>query len=144
MAVQERDDLLVDLSDQDLLDDVHRGRVGDAHAAHEARGDALRLERRVDLRAAAVHDHRAHAVVLEERDVLREGVLQLLVLHRVAAVLDDHHLAREALNVGQRLEEDVGLLDRAHAGVMPGDDGRDNPRITIGETRVRRAAPSAA
>src|SRR5947207_13782238 len=55
----------------------------------------------------------------------------------MAAVLDDQQLAREAADVGQRLEEDVGLLDRAHGGVMPCDGQGYNPR---GGAVARRAS----
>ena len=40
VAVEQRHDLPLMLPGQHLLDDLHRGRVGDAHAAHEARLDA--------------------------------------------------------------------------------------------------------
>ena len=83
---------------------------------------------RVDLRAAAVDDHRVHADVLEQRHVLRERVLQLVALHGVTAVLDDEHLAGEAPDVRQRLEQQLGLLDRIHEAVMPGGARGYNPR----------------
>jgi hypothetical protein len=68
-----------------------------------------RVRALVDLRAAAVHDHRVHADQLQQHHVVREALLQLLVGHRVAAVLDDDRLAVEAADVGQRLGQDVGL-----------------------------------
>jgi hypothetical protein len=61
------------------------------------------LEHAVDLRAAAVDDHRVHPDVLEQHDVLGERLLELVVRHRVAAVLDDDRLAEEAAQVGQGL-----------------------------------------
>ena len=39
-------------------------------------------------------------------------LLELVVDHRVAAVLDDDRLAEEAPDVGQGLEQDLGLLDQ--------------------------------
>src|SRR5262249_25465078 len=66
-------------------------------------------------------------------DILREGVLQLVVLHRMAAVLDDDQLAGKTADVGQRLEEDVGFLDRGHRGLMPRRPRRHNlPRVAAG------------
>ena len=67
------------------------------------------LEQVVDLRAAAVDDHRIHADQLEQHHVAREAFLQLRIGHGVAAVLDDDGLVEEALDVGQRLGEDPGL-----------------------------------
>ena len=58
-----------------------------------------------DVRAAAVDDDRVHPHVLEEDDVRRESVHQLLVGHRGAAVLDDDGAPVELPDVGQRLEE---------------------------------------
>ena len=66
----------------------------------------------LDLRPAAVHDHRVHADQLQQHHVAREALLQLLVGHGVAAVLDDDGLAVEALDVRQRLGEDARLLGR--------------------------------
>ena len=108
-------DLLVDLADEHLLDDVHRRRIGDAHAAHELRRDAgLLARRRRSTGPPPCTITGLHADVLEERDVLRERVLELVVLHRVPAVLDDEHLAGEALDERQRLDQHVGLLDGCH------------------------------
>ena len=97
---------------QHHLDDVHRLLVGDAHAADELRLDAELLQQAADLRAAAVDDDRVDADELQQHDVLGEALLELLVGHRVAAVLDDHRLAGEAADVRQRVEQDVGLGDQ--------------------------------
>ena len=48
---------------------------------------------------------RVHANELHQHDVAGEGTLELCVLHRVAAVLDDDGGAVEALDVGQCLGE---------------------------------------
>jgi hypothetical protein len=53
-------------------------------------------EHLLDLRAAAVHDHRIHADQLEQHHVAREARLQRVVGHGVAAVLHDDRLAVEA------------------------------------------------
>jgi hypothetical protein len=63
-----------------------------------------------DRLAAAVHDNRPHADAGHERDVGQHPLRARLLLHRAAADLDDNHLAPEPLDIGQRLDEDVGLL----------------------------------
>ncbi len=110
--LDELDDLAIDLAAEHHLDDFHRLVVGDAQAVDEGRLLADARERRLDLRTAAVDDHRPHADVLEQHDVDREGGLEGIVLHRVAAVLDDDGLAQEAPHVGQRLDQDPGLVDQ--------------------------------
>ena len=73
--------------------------------------DAQALAHRGDLGAAAVHEHRLHADVAEQHDVEQRLVARLL--DGVAADLDDHDLAVESLDVGQRLDQDLrALLDR--------------------------------
>ena len=109
------DDLLVHLPAEHHLDDVHRLGVGHPHALDELALLADAFQHVVDLRAAAMHDDRIHPDQLEQHDVAREALLELLVGHGVAAVLDDDRLAVEALDVGQRLGEDARFdvrLDR--------------------------------
>jgi hypothetical protein len=69
----------------------------------------MRCTKIVDLRAAAVHDHGIHPDQLEQHDVARERLFQLLVGHGVAAVLDDDRPAVETLDVRQRVGQDAGL-----------------------------------
>src|SRR5439155_27276662 len=71
----------------------------------------------VDLRAAAVHDHRIHADELQQHHVVGEAALEPLVGHCVAAVLDHDGLAVKTLDVGQRFGEDIGLVGRSLGGV---------------------------
>jgi hypothetical protein len=54
-----------------------------------------------------VDDDRVDADVLQEDDVAGELLAQCGLLHRRAAVLDDHRLAVELADVGQRLQERV-------------------------------------
>jgi hypothetical protein len=68
------------------------------------------VQRSFDLRAAAVHHHRVHAHQLEQHHVFGKVGLQGRVGHGVAAVLDDHGLAVELADVGQRLGQDLGLV----------------------------------
>ena len=110
VLVDQPDDVALHLPDQHHPDDVHRLGRGDPQAAAELGVDAEPVEVRGDLRAAAVHDHRAEPDVPEEHHVLGEGAAQVLVDHRVAAVLDHDDLAVEALQPGQRLDQGGGLL----------------------------------
>ena len=87
--------------------------------------DAVPLERRGDLRAAAVDDDRAKTGVTQEDDVLGERTLKRDVGHRVAAELDDDGPAVEALQPWQRLDEGGRLLQRGRAaGLRRGGRGR--------------------
>ena len=61
---------------------------------------------RVDLRAAAVDEHAAHADAAQQKHVLRERKVGLAVDRR-AAELHDDRLAGELADVGQRLDEDA-------------------------------------
>jgi hypothetical protein len=66
-----------------------------------------------------VDDHRAQAGIAQEGDVLREGGLEGVVDHRVAAVLHDDEGTAEAFEPGQRLDERarLGLGDTQGGGV---------------------------
>jgi hypothetical protein len=68
-----------------------------------------------------VHHHRVHAHQLEQHHVVRKALLQLLVDHRVAAVLDHDGLAVEAADVRQRLGQDVGLQFRRQRRAIHGN-----------------------
>ena len=67
-----------------------------------------------DLRAAAVHDHRAQPGVPQEHHVLREREAQRLVGHGVPAELDHDGLTVELLKPGQRLDQGRRLGQRAY------------------------------
>ena len=95
---------------QHHLHHVHGGAVGDAHAVDEFRGDSELFQQLADLRAAAVHHDRVHAHQLHQHHVAGKALVQRRVDHGVAAKLDDHGLAGEALDIGQRLGEDLGDL----------------------------------
>ena len=110
--VHHRDDLAVDLADERHAHDVDRLGVGDAPAVDELGLLAEAAHEIGDLRAAAVHDDRVHADEPHQHDVGREQLRELVVLHRVAAVLDHDGLARELADVRQRVGEDVRLLAR--------------------------------
>ena len=129
VLVDQADDFLVELA-QHHFDDVHHALVGDAHALAELALDAHLLQEVADLRAAAVHDDGIHADELQHHDVARESRLEVRLDHRVAAVLDDDRLVVEALDVRQRLGENL----RLHGGI-DGVDGHD------GKTGGRKREP---
>jgi hypothetical protein len=126
--VDQADDVLLHLAGQHPLDHFHRFLVSDAHALNEMPFFAQAVERRFNLRAAAVHHDRVHAHQLEQHDVFGKVGLQGRVRHGIAAVFDDHRLAVELADVGQRLGQDFGLVARAdvrqvgisHGGVAHG------------------------
>ena len=112
LGVDRHHDLFVDRSGEHHLDHFDGALVGDAQAAAELRLDAELLEHLADLRAAAMHHHRPHARGLEERDVAGEGLGELGVAHRVAAILHHDDLAVVAQHVGQRRRDQPRAGDR--------------------------------
>ena len=115
--VDERHHFLVDLAAEHHLDHIHRLGVRHPHALDEFTFLAHARQLLVDLRSAAVHDHRVHADELQQHHVVGEAALERLLDHCVAAVLDDDGLAVEALDVRQRFGEDIGLVGRSLGGV---------------------------
>ena len=112
MLVEVADDLLVDLAGQHHLHHRHGRFVGYPHAADELGDDAVALEGFVDLRAAAMdHDH-VDAEGAEQDDVKGEGLLQRLIGHGMAAVLDDDGLAGKTPDVRERLHQRICLVDK--------------------------------
>ena len=109
VLVDARDDVAVDVASEHHPRDVRGLLARDALARAELALDAQAVEHGGDLGAAAVDDDGADAGEPQERDVIREGLLELRAHHRVAAVLDDDGRAREGLDPGQRLREDVRL-----------------------------------
>ncbi len=105
VAVEPLHDVGVELAEQDHLRHLDRLRVGDAQALVEAHLHAEPVHVLADLGAAAVDDDRVQPDVLEQDDVGGEGLAQLLLAHRRAAVLDHHGAAVELADVGQRLEQ---------------------------------------
>ena len=108
--VDPADQLGVDLTDENHLDHAHDvlGRV--AQAVDELHGNVELLEHLVDAGAAAVAEHGLEAEELEHHDVVEHGVLELVVDHGVAAVLDDDDLALIFFKVGHGLHQGLYLL----------------------------------
>ena len=116
VAVEAQHDVLVQLADQDHLRDLDRLRVGHPQAVDELHLEAEPLHVLGDLGPAAVDDHRVHADVLEQHDVGRERLAQVLLRHRGAAVLDHDRAAEELADVGKRLQQRRDLRMRTHVG----------------------------
>jgi hypothetical protein len=116
VRVDQPDQLARDLARQHHPDDVHRLWRRDPQPAAELARDAQPVEHRVDLRTAPVHHDGTQAHLPQEDHVLRERAFEVLVDHRVPAVLHDDERAGEALQPGQGLDEDLGLLVGAQVG----------------------------
>ena len=119
--IDQAHDLLVDPAGQDHLHDLHGLLVGDPLAAYELPVLAQPLQHLLDGRTTAMHNHRVDTDQLEEDAVGDHSLLQFLTDHRPAAVLDDHGLAGELANVGQRLHQDGGFFQRRqdHLRLLP-------------------------
>ena len=84
--------------------------VGDAQPVDEGGLDGQALQHGVDLRPAAMHHHRVHADLLQQRDVAAEHVRQVFLAHGVAAVFHHDGGAGVAAQERQRMGQDLGLL----------------------------------
>src|SRR4051794_29671979 len=118
VAVEPQDDVLVDLADEDHLGHLDGRLVGDAQAADELNGQVEALHVGGDVGPAAVDDDRVHPDVLQEHHVARELLAQRRVLHRRAAVLDDHGATVELADVGQRLEEGLDISHVVYSALI--------------------------
>lgn len=107
LAVNESDDIFVDETAEDHLDDVHGFAVGDAHALEEFAFFAESFQKLADLGAAAVDDHGVHADSFHENDVAGEAVFEIVVDHGVAAVFNDEGFADKVVEIGESFDEDV-------------------------------------
>ena len=105
VTVESADDVGVHLAEQDHFRDLDRLRVGDPHALDEANLHSQALHVAGDVGAAAVDDHRVEAHILEQHDVRREALAELLLAHGRTAVLDHHGPPVEVADVRQRLQQ---------------------------------------
>lgn len=115
---EQGDEVLVDLAAQHHLNNVHRFAVGVAQTVDELALLADFFQHIVDLRTAAVDDNDLDADQIEQNEVVNDRVLQLVVDHRVAAVLDDNRLTVVFLNVRKRLNQNVGFQLRIHIRLL--------------------------
>ncbi|SKW02124.1 Uncharacterised protein [Mycobacteroides abscessus subsp. massiliense] len=114
MTVDQPDKLTANLTEEHHSRDVQHFRCGDPEATLELSGNTKLFQHRGDLRAAAVHDDRVDAAVAQEHHVFGEGVLERIVGHGVAAVLDHDDGAMQLLEPWQRLGEHARLLGSLH------------------------------
>ena len=113
--VDRGDHVAVGLADQHHADDVERGGVGDPQALDPLDFDPGLGHLDIDLRSAAMDQHRADADRVEQQDVLGEAAHPLRIGQRQAADLHDDGLAGEAADVGQRLDQQPGgFVGRDH------------------------------
>ena len=109
-AVEQVDEVLVDLAGQHHQRHLRRLAVGDAQAVDEAGQQVHPRHRLGQLGTAAVHEHDPYADEREQRHVAHHGLFQIVVDHRVAAVLDDDDLAAVLLDIGQGADEHLCAL----------------------------------
>ena len=81
--------------------------VCDAEAVVKFRNDTGFFHPAADLFSAAVHDDRPHAHQLQKGHILDHMHFQIFILHCAAAVLHDHRVSVEALNIRERLDQDL-------------------------------------
>ncbi len=110
VLTDEADDLLVHQSAKHHFHHVHGLAVSDAHAFDETAFLADALQEFADLRPATVDHNRIHADEFHQYHVARESLLQVLVNHGIATILDDDGFASEALNIRQCLYQDLCAL----------------------------------
>ena len=111
LAVDRGDEVAVDLADQHHPHDLERLGVGDAQAVAEFRLLAHPLHQRVDLRAAAMDEHAAHADAAQQQHVLGQRPVQSASIAAPPSFTTTV-LPREALDVGQGLDEDAARSGR--------------------------------
>ena len=116
-VVQLRHQRFVDFARQHHLDDLARFLVRHAQTIDELRLLADALEHTGNFRAAAVHQHHFDPDEAHQHHVAHDIVLELLVDHGVAAVLDDDDFAVILLDIGQRLDQHLRALTVRHAVV---------------------------
>ena len=143
-------DVLVHQAAKDHFDNIHGFTIGHAHTLDEFTFLSYAVEHVVDLGPAAMHHYRIQANQLQQHNVSGEGMLQALVSHRIAAILDDNGLAVKAAYIGQCLSEDLGLgagvgRGYAHCGMWRScgaDDREILPDATGPAAAKKRAASS--
>ena len=97
--------ILVHLTGQHLLHDLHGGVVGHPQTVCEMAFHTHLFQHLIDGRAAAVHQHDAHTQQGEGDQIVHDGIFQFFVDHGIAAVFHDHGLSVILLDVGCRLRE---------------------------------------
>lgn len=107
LAVNGGDQIAIDFADQHHADNFQRLGIGHPQPVAELRLLADPAQHRVDLRPAAMHQHAAHPDRAEQQHVLRQRAVAFGIDCRPAE-LHHHRLAGEFLDIGQRLDQDLG------------------------------------
>ena len=102
------DDFLVYRSAQHHLHDIHGVLVCYAHTVDKMGLYIQPFQQLANLRSTAMDYHGVHTHQFHQHDVPRKALVKLGVRHGITAKLDDEGLAREALNIGQRLGKYFG------------------------------------
>src|SRR5512145_1776200 len=105
LVADQPDDILIDASPEHHFYDIHRWLIGDSQPRGEARLDAKSFQGVRDLRATAMDHDDPNPHVSQQTHVASKTLLQLLVDHRVAAVLHDEGALMKATNIRERLVE---------------------------------------
>ena len=104
-------DFLIGFSDKNHLRNAHCLRIGHTEAILELRRNIHSGKHIADVRSAAVNDNRIDSDELQKSDVIHDGRFELLVDHRVAAILYNDRFARQALNIRERFNQDSCFVD---------------------------------
>ncbi len=106
-CAQCRENVSIDLSGEDHLRHFERGVVSDAAAFDDRLFDAELLCQLAQLLAAAMDHADANADLVQQRQLFRQRGQVFLILRDLAGEFDDKRLALEALNVRQRLAQEI-------------------------------------
>ena len=102
VLIDQGDNLLIDLTHENHLDNVQRRLVRHPHAAHIAARDPHLVQHLVDLGTATVNHDGIDTDILEQHDVLGKTFLQVFIDHGMTAILNDKSFTIEAPKIGQR------------------------------------------
>jgi len=113
------DNLLVDLTHQHHLHHIHGLAVRDPHALDITGLNLEAIEQEIDLRPAAMDNHRINPDMLHQDHIEGKLFFQILIHHGVAAVLDHHRLMAKGLHIRERLDEHLGPFNAGlHRGSL--------------------------
>ena len=107
MLRQKGNQLLVHLAGKHHLHHVHGFLVRVPQPADELTFNVQPPEHIVDFRAAPVYQNNLDAHQGQQHDIAHDRLLQRLVGHGVAPVLDHHDLAVVSLDMGQGVDQNL-------------------------------------
>ncbi len=109
-AVELSNQVLVDFSAENGLDNVHSGGVGIAKAIHKAGLVANHFQHSGNFRSSAMDHHHPDAHQGQQHDIGHDGAAEGVGGHSAAAVFNDNGFAGVFLNVRQGFNQGLGLL----------------------------------